>query len=218
MYILSAICSDYALASVLGIIKRIITILQIVVPIFLIIGGSITFSKALINPDDGPKAKKNFLNAIASAVIVFLMPFLINSIMAIISAYGDVGITDSNGNNTAFNISSCWNNANVADISSSSISNYNENTSISDEANGNTRTNLILIQTIATTIIQVIILIVKIIIEIIQITVTKTTIVIIQTAATKIIRIITLTLIVITKITILKLIHQLTIIVVLFSR
>lgn len=141
MYILSAICSDYALASVLGIIKRIITILQIVVPIFLIIGGSITFSKALINPDDGPKAKKNFLNAIASAVIVFLMPFLINSIMAIISAYGDVGITDSNGNNTAFNISSCWNNANVADISSSSISNYNENTSISDEANGNTRTN-----------------------------------------------------------------------------
>lgn len=141
MYILSAICSDYALASVLGIIKRIITILQIVVPIFLIIGGSITFSKALINPDDGPKAKKNFINAIASAVIVFLMPFLINSIMAIISAYGDVGITDSNGNNTAFNISSCWNNANVADISSSSISNYNENTSISDEANGNTRTN-----------------------------------------------------------------------------
>lgn len=141
MYILSAICSDYALASVLGIIKRIITILQIVVPIFLIIGGSITFSKALINPDDGPKAKKNFLNAIASAVIVFLMPFLINSIMAIISAYGDVGITDSNGNNTAFNISSCWNNANVTDISSSSISNYNENTSISDEANGNTRTN-----------------------------------------------------------------------------
>lgn len=141
MYILSAICSDYALASVLGIIKRIITIVQIVVPIFLIIGGSITFSKALINPDDGPKAKKNFLNAIASAVIVFLMPFLINSIMAIISAYGDVGITDSNGNNTAFNISSCWNNANVTDISSSSISNYNENTSISDEANGNTRTN-----------------------------------------------------------------------------
>lgn len=141
MYILSAICSDYALASVLGIIKRIITILQIVVPIFLIIGGSITFSKALINPDDGPKAKKNFLNAIASAVIVFLMPFLINSIMAIISAYGDVGITDSNGNNTAFNISSCWSNANVTDISSSSISNYNENTSISDEANGNTRTN-----------------------------------------------------------------------------
>ena len=141
MYMLSAICSDYALASVLGIIKRIITILQIVVPIFLIIGGSITFSKALINPDDGPKAKKNFLNAIASAVIVFLMPFLINSIMAIISAYGDVGITDSNGNNTAFNISSCWNNANVTDISSSSISNYNENTSISDEANGNTRTN-----------------------------------------------------------------------------
>lgn len=141
MYILSAICSDYALASVLGIIKRIITILQIVVPIFLIIGGSITFSKALINPDDGPKAKKNFLNAIASAVIVFLMPFLINSIMAIISAYGDVGITDNNGNNTAFNISSCWSNANVTDISSSSISNYNENTSISDEANGNTRTN-----------------------------------------------------------------------------
>ena len=123
------------------VIKRIITILQIVVPIFLIIGGSITFSKALINPDDGPKAKKNFLNAIASAVIVFLMPFLINSIMAIISAYGDVGITDSNGNNTAFNISSCWSNANVTDISSSSISNYNENTSISDEANGNTRTN-----------------------------------------------------------------------------
>ena len=141
MYILSAICSDYALASVLGIIKRIITILQIVVPIFLIIGGSITFSKALINPDDGPKAKKNFLNAIASAAIVFLMPFLINSIMAIISAYGDVGITDSNGNNTAFNISSCWSNANVTDISSSSISNYNENTSISDEANGNMRTN-----------------------------------------------------------------------------
>ena len=83
-YILNT-CSDYALKEVLGIIRRVISVTAIVVPIFLIVGGTITLIKGILNPDD-KKTFKTFTNAIASAVIVFLLPFLVNITMGIISS------------------------------------------------------------------------------------------------------------------------------------
>lgn len=81
-YILNT-CSDYALKEVLGVIRRVISVTAIVVPILLIVGGTITLIKGILNPDDR-KTFKTFTNAIASAVIVFLLPFLVNITMGII--------------------------------------------------------------------------------------------------------------------------------------
>ena len=121
-YILNT-CSDYALKEVLGVIRRVISVTAIVVPILLIVGGTITLIKGILNPDD-KKTFKTFTNAIASAVIVFLLPFLVNITMGIISSFGDVG------SNVAFDISSCWTAADAKNISSG-----DSNVPISDEAN-----------------------------------------------------------------------------------
>ena len=132
-YILNVTCSDYALASILGVIKRVIDVIRIIVPIFLIIGGTIVFIKGMFNPDQQDKTKKAFFNTIISAVIVMLLPFIINTLMAIISQYGDVGINEG-GSNLAFELSSCWQQAGVSTSDMDSV-NDNSNTSISNEAN-----------------------------------------------------------------------------------
>ena len=126
-YILNT-CSDYALKEVLGVIRRVISVTAIVVPILLIVGGTITLIKGILNPDD-KKTFKTFTNAIASAVIVFLLPFLVNITMGIISSFGDVRINEG-GSNVAFDISSCWTAADAKNISSG-----DSNVPISDEAN-----------------------------------------------------------------------------------
>ncbi|MBR4618904.1 MAG: hypothetical protein IKO49_06330 [Bacilli bacterium] len=128
--ILNAVCSDYALAQILNIIKTILSIIGIVVPVLLIIGASINFTKATMNPEDKTVLKK-FANSVASAVIVFLLPFIINVIMSIISAYGDVGVKE-NGQNKAFNISACWNAANIEDAKEQNNTN---NQTVEEEKN-----------------------------------------------------------------------------------
>ena len=128
--ILNTVCSDFALLHILGIIRRIIEILGIVVPILLIIGGTIIFVRATLNPED-KKSLKSFYNSVASAVIILLLPFIINVIMATISAYGEVGVK-SDGDSVAFNISNCWNEADVVDNSNSV---ENTTNSISEEKN-----------------------------------------------------------------------------------
>ncbi len=128
-YVLNAICSDYALAGILGVIKRVIDVIRIVVPILLLIGGTIIFVKGIFNPDQSDKTKKAFVNSIISAVIVILLPFIINTTMAIISAYGDVGIVESESN-LAFDISSCWE---YAGVSVSEMDSTYDDTSLSIE-------------------------------------------------------------------------------------
>ena len=94
-------CSDPSMASILSATKKIISLIQIIVPILLIIGMSIHIMNLMKNPDD-QKAKKKIINSIIAAVLVFFIPMFINVVMAMI------------GNNTSF--SSCWNNA-VVNIS-----------------------------------------------------------------------------------------------------
>ena len=136
-YILNATCSDYALASILGIIKRVIDVIRIVVPIMLILGGTITFVKGIFNPEQSDKTKKAFLNQIISAVIIMLLPLLINTSMAVISTYGEVGLNES-GNTITFDISSCWTQAEAKGLEMQSTTTTTK--SINDEAT-NTKTN-----------------------------------------------------------------------------
>lgn len=105
--IANAICADYTLATILIVVKRCLTIIQIVVPILLLIAGTVQFFKLTTNPDDDKKGLKKFINSIISAVIVFVLPFIVNLSMRLIAASGEVGIS-KDGNLTIFDITSCW--------------------------------------------------------------------------------------------------------------
>ena len=49
---LGTCCTDYALATVLDIVRKFFNIFQLVVPILLIIGLTIQFIKLVMNPDE----------------------------------------------------------------------------------------------------------------------------------------------------------------------
>ena len=94
-------CSDYGLAVFLHIFKTVMSLIQIIVPIVLIVMCAIDFSKLVINPDDNNKAKsKGLLNKFLAAVIVFLMPIIVNAIIGT--------MVDSFDGAKGFDVISCW--------------------------------------------------------------------------------------------------------------
>ena len=95
---LESCCSDYGIATYLYIVKKVLTLIQIVVPIILIVMGTIQLVKMMTNPDDkGGKEKKNFLNKFVAAIIVFFIPVVVNILIGI--------MPDS------FELSNCWKSA-----------------------------------------------------------------------------------------------------------
>ena len=88
-----SICNDAALAGILSVVKRILLLIQIIAPILLIIMGIVDLTKLVKDPDDKkiPKSLKNKLNA---AVILFMIPVIINAFMGML------------GEKTTF--SNCW--------------------------------------------------------------------------------------------------------------
>lgn len=96
MYILDVMetCSNPALSTVLPVTKAILLLIQIVVPIALLVSFTIGFVKLSINPEEKDSFRK-LLNKIIAAIIVFLLPLLMNVIMGVV------------GESTEF--SDCWN-------------------------------------------------------------------------------------------------------------
>ena len=109
IYILESVCSDYALATILIILKRLLNFVQIFVPIILIISVIVQLIKKVLNPEDGGRggSMKNIINSFMAAVIVVFLPFIINLAMSTISEYGEVGIKED-GSLTALDVTSCW--------------------------------------------------------------------------------------------------------------
>ena len=89
-------CNDVALAGVLTVVKRILLLIQIIAPILLIIAASVKLTHMVKNPDDKKKTKI-IINSFIAAMVIFLIPVIVNVLMLAL------------GENT--NISSCWNNA-----------------------------------------------------------------------------------------------------------
>ena len=89
-------CNDSGLKSIMLFIKNTLTLIQIIVPILLIIMGSVNLAKIMKNPDD-KKGLSRIKNSFIAAIIVFFIPVFINVLMYAI------------GTNTT--ISDCWNNA-----------------------------------------------------------------------------------------------------------
>ena len=90
----SSTCNNAALALTLSAFKRIILLIQIIVPILLIIGAGIGIFQMVQNPDR-KNGTKSIINKFVAAAIVFFIPVFINLVMGLV------------GEST--NFSSCWN-------------------------------------------------------------------------------------------------------------
>lgn len=70
-------CADYHFLEGIRLIKYFVTVLKILIPIVLIILGSIDFYKAVNNPDNMKGSAKQFVIRLVSALIIFLLPTVI---------------------------------------------------------------------------------------------------------------------------------------------
>ena len=89
-------CSDPALSGILSSVKGILLLIQIIVPIMLIVWSMYQLFLLMQNPDM-KNGVKNIINKFIAAVVVFMIPVLLNVIFSLA------------GEST--NFSSCWNNA-----------------------------------------------------------------------------------------------------------
>lgn len=82
----SSVCTG-GIAEVVGLAKMVIKVLQLVVPIGLIIMGTIDMAKAVIAGDEKKmkEAQKPFIKRIIAAVIVFLIPIIVNMVLSFVT-------------------------------------------------------------------------------------------------------------------------------------
>ena len=74
--------------TIIGMARIVVQILQILVPIALIVWGSIDIGKAVIAGDEKKikEAQKPFVKRIVAAIIVFLIPWLVNIIIGFVGS------------------------------------------------------------------------------------------------------------------------------------
>ncbi len=77
-------CTDEA-ATITSILKKVITFLQMIIPIALILWGTVDMGRAVIAGDEKKikERQKPFIWRLVSAVIVFLIPFIVNWVINI---------------------------------------------------------------------------------------------------------------------------------------
>lgn len=74
-------CKDSGLVALIDIVRRVMEIVQIIVPIILLMMLSIQLFKLVMNPDEKNGLRK-ITNRIIAAVIVFMLPVAINVVMS----------------------------------------------------------------------------------------------------------------------------------------
>ena len=89
-------CSSPQLGAIVSAFRKILNLIQIIVPILLMIGMMIHITNLIKKPDD-EKLKKKIIHSIIAAILVFFIPMFINAVMLLV------------GENTS--ISACWNQA-----------------------------------------------------------------------------------------------------------
>ncbi len=90
---LGTCCTDYSLIGILTVTRRIFEFIQIIVPIVLIVAGTIQFVQLTINPELKDGLRK-VLNKVIAAVIIFLLPVLVDVVF---------GVTSND-----FSVAACW--------------------------------------------------------------------------------------------------------------
>lgn len=87
----TGLCSDYHILEGIRIAKFCLTVLKIVIPILLVVMGSIDFVKTVVTPDK--RALKDqaiiFGKRVASAAVIFLVPTVIATAFSVVADAGD---------------------------------------------------------------------------------------------------------------------------------
>lgn len=107
MFILDLVevCGSPEIAHLLGIIKRVLNLIQLVGPILGIVGLILALIKLMMNPED-KKTKNSIRNWVIAIFMLFLIPVIINLV---------VGLFDDN-----FQLAACWNYASQKNTSGKS--------------------------------------------------------------------------------------------------
>ncbi len=93
---ISTCCSDFGLATYLHVLKQVLNIIHLVVPIILIIMATIGLIRLMLSPDDPQKKlMKSLFNKFIAAIIIFILPTVINVLFNLFPE--------------GFDISGCWN-------------------------------------------------------------------------------------------------------------
>lgn len=96
---------DAVLAQFVNGVFNFVKILHFAGPILLILALGINFAKGVIDPDSyEQKGAKTYLNSLLAALLLFLLPYMINV---------SVDIVDPNNK---FSLTSCWKQAQNADV------------------------------------------------------------------------------------------------------
>ena len=79
-------CYDGSLQNIFALARLVVRILQIVVPIGLIVMGTIDMAKSVIAGDEKKmkEAQKPFVKRIIAAIIVFLIPYIVNLVINLV--------------------------------------------------------------------------------------------------------------------------------------
>lgn len=73
---------------IIGVVRTVVRLLQIIVPIALILWGTIDIGKAVIAGDEKKmkEAQKPFIKRVIAAVLVFLVPFIVSLVMGYVGS------------------------------------------------------------------------------------------------------------------------------------
>ena len=96
---LGTCCNDYTLVTVLDVTRKILGLIQMFVPIILIIFATFQFIKMMTDPEE-KKLKKALYNKFFAAVIVFMIPILVNVLLGVLPE--------------KFSVSACWEQAKIS--------------------------------------------------------------------------------------------------------
>ena len=83
---LSSICSDNKVKNIFKFLGNILNVIKILVPLGLMIFGAISFAKAMISGDDDAlkKSAVGFIWKLIAAVVIFVVPTVINLIINVV--------------------------------------------------------------------------------------------------------------------------------------
>ena len=81
----STLCTENTMKLIMNIAKLVLNVIRILVPIALIVLGSIDIGKAVIAGDEKKikEAQKPFVRRVIAAVIVFLIPWIVDLVMTL---------------------------------------------------------------------------------------------------------------------------------------
>ena len=94
-------CGDYGLADILYIIQRLMTLMQIAVPIVAIVALVRIFRKKMMNPDD-TKLKGRIKNWLLALIIFFILPVFIDVVIS------NADMAFNNRSTSDYSVSACW--------------------------------------------------------------------------------------------------------------